>query len=343
MAAEKSAIGRAFYEAYKGAFPDLEQAAEQLQKVASDALSPRNLDLHLVAARAKEPDSVLKKIRAKEYIDPSKQLTDQIGLRVITYYEDDVDRVVAILRDILEVDEANSEDKRVALGLREFGYRSVHLVAQLRGASEWSPLRDKWFEVQVRSLLEHAWAEVEHEVVYKAGIQYPLEVRRRFHALAGAVEILDQQFLLLRGEREKLIESYRDTYERGEELGEKLDAARLLGLLEWLRPGGLSWRDAARVGAPFPPRVESTCVEALASVGISSAGAMRDLFREKKFVRVVRDFASSAGIAEDEVSHLAIAVLSVAYKDSVALTDRFPEMQPLVASYVPSVAPSSLS
>jgi hypothetical protein len=55
-------------------------------------------------------------------------------------------------------------------------------------------LRKRWFEIQVRSLLEHAWAEIEHEIVYKSGITQPDAVRRRFAALAGSLELFDSEF-----------------------------------------------------------------------------------------------------------------------------------------------------
>jgi ppGpp synthetase/RelA/SpoT-type nucleotidyltranferase len=328
---------RRFFEKYVAGLEDLTRAASLLEQLAQEILRPYNFDLHLVAARAKDPWSALKKIRKKGYGDPARQLTDQIGLRVIAYYESDVDPIASALRAEFEVNEKQSEDKRVALGLTTFGYRSVHLVARVGNASDWSPLKGKWFEVQVRSLLEHAWAEIEHELVYKAGIVYPEAVLRQFAALAGAAEVLDQQFLVLRRERSALIEKYGQIYTRREELDEELDAARLLALLEVERPEGLSWVQAEAQQTPFPPRIEVTCVEALAACGISTGRELIAMLADKRFLQAEGDFASSEGISRTDISHLATVVLIVASVDKQLFDEQFLDMRPIVDAYVASV------
>ena len=149
-------------------------------------------------------------------------------------------------------------DKRGELNVREFGYRSVHLIVQARlkgmegPAAE--PLRDHWFEIQVRSVLEHAWAEIEHEVVYKSGVVYPDDVVRDFANIAAQLEALDQRFLALRAEKAKLAVAYRDSYQQGHELDEDLDAARLSGLMAVARPNGRSFQDLSRAARHCPCR-----------------------------------------------------------------------------------------
>jgi ppGpp synthetase/RelA/SpoT-type nucleotidyltranferase len=136
-------------------------------------------------------------------------MTDLIGVRVITYYRDAVDPIVARLQQVFEINANESTDKRLALGLRNFGYRSVHLIARLKPSQVLTPshqlLQKRWFEIQVRSILEHAWAEIEHEIVYKSGVAQPDAILRRFAALAGTLELLDGEFLALREMRNDLI------------------------------------------------------------------------------------------------------------------------------------------
>jgi ppGpp synthetase/RelA/SpoT-type nucleotidyltranferase len=338
MARPLTPKARQFYERYLERYNALEEAATVLEAAVRSALGPHNFDLHLVAARAKDPGSLLKKIRAKGYGDPARQLTDQVAARVITYYETDVDKVVSVLRQAFEVDEKRSEDKRVALGLTKFGYRSVHLVVRLPSARADTQLRRRWCEIQVRSLLEHAWAEIEHELVYKAGIVYPDGVLRQFAALAGAAEVLDQQFLLLRHERAALIDAYRTIYGAGDEFDETLDAARLLGLLEVIRPVGRSWRRAEEEGSPFPPRIEATCVEALTACDLTTARALSDALGAREYLAAEGDFASLSGLGRDEISHLATVVLLVASRDRAIFDQEFLEMQEIVETYVPSLA-----
>jgi ppGpp synthetase/RelA/SpoT-type nucleotidyltranferase len=103
-------------------------------------------------------------------------MSDQLGARVICYYDEDVDKIADALRAGLEVDESRSVDKRTDLRSREFGYKSVHLVARITPSDARNPqyvlLRGQCFEIQVRSILEHTWAEIEHEIRYKSGIKF---------------------------------------------------------------------------------------------------------------------------------------------------------------------------
>ena len=74
----------------------------------------------------------------------------------------------AALQDQFYIDEKNSVDKRKALGDREFGYLSLHRIAMVspqRGKLiEYLRFKDEPFEIQIRSILQHAWAEIEHDL-----------------------------------------------------------------------------------------------------------------------------------------------------------------------------------
>ena len=54
------------------------------------------------------------------------------------------------------------------------------------------------FEIQIRSILQHAWAEIEHDLGYKSEAAIPRDIRRRFSRLAGLLEIADDEFLGIR-------------------------------------------------------------------------------------------------------------------------------------------------
>src|SRR5439155_21750539 len=134
----------------------------------------------------------------------------------------------------------------------------------------------------------------EHEVVYKSGIKFPETITRRFSSLAGTLEVLEREFEALRLQRNELIAQFASLGREGRGLDESLDAAKLLGLLEVFRPDGLSWRHAADSGTPFPPRIESVCVEALRETGISTGRQFKDHLRAKAFLRVLSRYAAQA-------------------------------------------------
>ena len=205
---------------------------------------------------------------------------------IITYYSHDVDRLVDLLRPHIEIDLRKSVDKRMTLGLRGFGYSSVHIIARLKAheaeKSLYACLDGVWFEVQVRSILEHAWAEVEHEIVLKSGIEHPDSVIRRFAAIAGTLEVLGAEFTSLRHERQKAIDVSRQRYADGLDSRRGFDSVRLLGFLENEYPANLSWRRSEEMGQPFPPGIEATCVAALKHCDLGSPSRSNHFSNDKR-------------------------------------------------------------
>lgn len=328
MKRSKRNLTLAFARRYEQRLPWLRHVASVAEASVKEAIAPLNLELHDVSARAKELTSAVAKVRRKRYGQPWQQLTDQVGARVIVYYPEDVDKAADALRTAFEVDEKRSIDKRRELQTRQFGYRSVHLLIRLgkRLPVELASMFGRmWIEVQVRSVLEHAWAEIDHEIVYKGGAIFPETLLRRFGALAGALEILDAQFSALRGEREALIDRLVQQYSKGKELDEQLDAARLIALLEVYRPGGLGWRVSGSRGRRFPPHSDVACGDALASAGVRSGRAMMKLLASAKCKKKIDQFASENGIEPAAVSHLALVVLVCSVASATILSD-YPDL-----------------
>jgi hypothetical protein len=171
--------------------------------------------------------------------------------------------------------------------------------------------------------LEHAWAEIEHEIVYKSGVAHTKPVLRMFAALAGTLEVLDSQFGDLRRGRDELVGNMRDRYARGLDPRRHLDAARLIALLEVDAPEACGWRSPENA---FPRGSEAVCVEALRWVGVRSANDLRNITASAAFRRLRKRFAADNGIAPAKVSHLALAVLVVTVLDRGVLNVAFPEM-----------------
>ena len=109
-----------------------EEIALALEDYLADILLRANVKAMMVTARAKSLQSIIGKLLRKPYKRPKAGVTDRVGARVIVYHAADVDKVTETLRRTLEVRKHHSIDKRLVLGLREFGYRSYHLVATTR-------------------------------------------------------------------------------------------------------------------------------------------------------------------------------------------------------------------
>ncbi len=78
------------------------------------------------------------------------------------------------------------------------GYLSIHYIIKLKenrsSLSEYKDYKDLVAEIQVRTLLQHAWAEIEHDKNYKFKGVLPNDIKRRFYLIAGVLEMMDNEF-----------------------------------------------------------------------------------------------------------------------------------------------------
>ena len=196
--------------AYKLLHPTIEVYSERLKALLFDIARNKKIHVHAIEARAKAIDSFAEKIArpGRSYKDPLSDITDLCGLRVIVYYQEDVDAFCAAIRSELQVDDAHSVDKRAELKSDQFGYISVHLVCQLSkqrsSLVEWQPYATLNAEIQVRTVLQHAWASISHALQYKSAADVPGQFSRKLSRLAGLLELSDEQFSELRIESQTL-------------------------------------------------------------------------------------------------------------------------------------------
>lgn len=166
-----------------------------------------NFRVHSVTSRTKGIEELAEKISHpdKQY-DKLQDVTDLSGVRVITYFSDDVDKIGTLIEREFKVFPDKSVDKRKVWSPDKFGYLSVHYVCSLSdkrvALSEYTTFRGYICEIQVRTILQHAWAEIEHDLGYKVPQGIPEVVRRRFSRLAGLLEMGDDEFKNIRDELE---------------------------------------------------------------------------------------------------------------------------------------------
>jgi putative GTP pyrophosphokinase len=183
--------------------PLLQQLAEKLRILLHELTNTGNTRVNSVTARVKSRESLLHKLGKTEgKYQHLAQITDLCGARIITYFEDGVDAVAKLVEAEFEIDLSNSVDKRALRDVDRFGYTSVHYIARFNETrtrlSEYSRFQGMSFEVQIRSVLQHAWAEIEHDLQYKGEASLPREFTRRFARLAGLLEIADAEFIGIR-------------------------------------------------------------------------------------------------------------------------------------------------
>ncbi|MFZ5816319.1 MAG: GTP pyrophosphokinase [Bacillota bacterium] len=196
---------QAWVESFRSQQGLYELFGRRLQGLLASILQEESVPIHSITYRVKDPARLEEKLsRPGKSYDSLTDVTDLLGLRIITYFANDVDRVVAVVDRELEIDLERSADKRPLNDPDRFGYASVHRVCKLpqrrTQLAEYRAFAGLRCEIQIRSILQHAWAEIEHDLGYKVARGIPVHLRRRFSLLAGLLELADDQFMRLRDE-----------------------------------------------------------------------------------------------------------------------------------------------
>ena len=177
------------------------RAAREFRDAIEDLLNDAGIIFDRVAARVKGWPSLKAKAKKRNsdgelmYPNPWDDIQDIVGVRVNVFHSTVIPEAITIFGDSFEVIKSvdKAAETRVAGG---FGYGSHHLV--LRVTEDMEDLADfvgMRFEVQIRTVLQHAWAEFEHDIRYKQGLGAPSpQVDRLFTLAAGLIELADNQF-----------------------------------------------------------------------------------------------------------------------------------------------------
>ena len=181
-----------------------QRLAQVAEETLRKALKKQHVAVIALEHRVKTESSLAGKLELKgAKYHTLDDVTDIMGMRVVTFYSDDVDKVAAIVNEIFQVDWSNSVDKRKLHRLDSFGYNSLHYICTLPKSVVEDPdmplLNELRFEIQMRTALQHVWSTLDHDIVYKdGGVNIPNEYRRQFNRLAGMLELVDDEFSRLR-------------------------------------------------------------------------------------------------------------------------------------------------
>jgi len=223
---------------YERIRPSYEKLVEEVRYVIEEKLRSTIVRVADVFGRAKVPESLEKKLQRKHYKNALKEITDLAGVRVVCYYEHDLSTVNEIV--LSEFDVHEHVDKTGDLGVDKMGYHGAHFIITLGdrySGARYDGITDLKCEVQVRTVLQEAWALISHHLIYKDEASIPKRMQRDLNNVASLLEIAQGVFDSIREKREM----YRGEIRRKEAvesdfLSQPIDYDTLVAYTEWKFP-----------------------------------------------------------------------------------------------------------
>ncbi|WP_049945863.1 GTP pyrophosphokinase [Butyrivibrio sp. LC3010] len=172
----------------------------QVQKIAGEllekGLEEAKINIMQIPSRIKSWESIEDKlVKKQDKYSKVEDLTDILGLRIICYFLSQVDESAKVVHRLFDVDSDKSSDKREEISPSSFGYISLHMICSLKKDAGYPEnLTELKFEIQLKTILQHAWAEIEHDLGYKTVLEIPNNMRRDFARIAGLLEVADDYF-----------------------------------------------------------------------------------------------------------------------------------------------------
>ena len=191
---------RLILEDYRKQRDDFIKLGDTVRSMLSDIVKDLRLTVLAVEHRVKEEKSLAGKLERKgDCYNTLEDITDILGCRVVCFLSDEIDQIGKKVEESFVVDWENSSDKRALIKEDAFGYLSLHYICSLPEGSIWpDEICGKKFEIQIRTILQHAWSAIHHDIGYKSDFGVPREIRRQFARLAGLLELADDEFVRAR-------------------------------------------------------------------------------------------------------------------------------------------------
>jgi len=217
--------------------PQYDQLCSEVAYILDKRLKGRQIEFSAITRRAKSLRSFTEKLTRKNYACP-EDVTDIAGVRVVYLYKADRAKIEQLIESefgvIEKADKVDEQDED------KFGYGGLHYLVHLgrkSSGARYDDLKHLVCEIQVRTVLQDAWAIIAHHLSYKQESDIPKVLRRKLNSLSGLFETADDQFEQVRAER-KL---YRKSVERkgkseGAFLDQEINLDTFKEFLKWKFP-----------------------------------------------------------------------------------------------------------
>jgi ppGpp synthetase/RelA/SpoT-type nucleotidyltranferase len=180
--------------------PELEAWGRYVLQYVIEKIPPGAVSLQITATRAKEVESAIGKIARKGYAAPLEQMTDLVGVRLVVLISPQIETIASIIEScptwIASLDRDSNEEIEAAP--ERFDYQSKHYVVRNREPLELEGLviaTGLSCEIQIRTIMQHAYAEITHDSIYKPSAgKIPPKARRFVASSMALIETADHLF-----------------------------------------------------------------------------------------------------------------------------------------------------
>lgn len=231
---EKPEVIRSFIEIR----PQYEQLCSEINYILTKRMKDSGIEYSAITNRAKTLKSFAEKLSRKHYDKPFKEVSDIAGVRLVYLYKNDFPAIEKIIKTELEVLE--KVDKVAQQDTDKFGYGAIHYLVNLgrkSSGARYDDLKGLVCEIQVRTVLQDAWAIIDHHLSYKHESDVPKVLKRKVNCLSGLFETADDQFDQVRTEREEYKKTVRSKRSNtGIFLDQDINLDTLFEFMKWKFP-----------------------------------------------------------------------------------------------------------
>ncbi|KPL00859.1 MAG: hypothetical protein AMJ91_02980 [candidate division Zixibacteria bacterium SM23_73_3] len=228
--------------------PLFQKLAEEVAYMLAKGVEARATEYSHITHRAKTLQSFCDKLLRKGYKNPLSDVTDLAGVRIVYLYTSDHATIEEVIEDHFIVIERS--DKVADSEAEQFGYGAIHYLVKLgkkASGARYDDLKDLVCEIQVRTILQDAWAIVAHHLSYTQETDVPKPLRRKLNALSGLFETADDQFNGIKEERANYSSAIAERIQKDSPgiLKQEINLDNLVAYLHWKLPD----REAASLAA----------------------------------------------------------------------------------------------
>jgi len=321
-----------------------ESLCNDIVEIIEYELNENKVFYNSVSGRAKEVESYHEKCKKDKYNNPIEEISDMSGIRITAYTNSDVEEICNLIEQSFDIDFENSVNKKESIAVDQFGYLSVHYTATLPNKyfeiRKYHKYKDLKFEIQVRTLLQHAWSEIEHDRNYKFNGALPNDLKRRFYMIAGVLELVDREFESLTKDIEKYSNEVVDSISVGnlklefsktslvEYLGSRFEGMEVmpdgseLAIIELRKFGIRDIEELDKIVSVIPEKIKVR-IESLVTENTTVLGLVRDILIYSNADEYFLIWDNSWGIENSDVDYFRRLGVDISQYNSKVDQDEF--------------------